>query len=219
MPGHNKQFDIVLLGPYGSGKTTQAQHLARAFGYVHFDAGSALRNFIKQGTDEAENLKAIMERGELVPDHWTVDFFREAIETSPGIMFVIDGTPRSTVQLDLFNTAEKELDRDFIPILIEISDAESLKRQVERKVCAACKKPILPNATKCSNCASTEFTTRSDHDPEIAKHRISIYHEQTDPVIQSYQDRGILYTVNGEQEIDKIASEIEKIVSIKLHTN
>ena len=89
-------MDVLLLGPYGSGKTTQAQRLARAWGYVHFNAGQMLRDFIARPTDESIRLKETMARGELVPAHYTVDFLREAMETSPGDRFVVDGTPRAT---------------------------------------------------------------------------------------------------------------------------
>lgn len=213
----DKQLDVVLLGPYGSGKTTQAQHLAKAFGYIHFDAGAALRNFINLDTEEAEEIKNTMARGELVPDHLTIDFFREAVETSPGVKFVVDGTPRSVIQMELFETAENDMQRDFVPILINISDKASYRRQVERKVCAKCKKPIMPEATSCFNCAGTEFTIREANDPKIATKRITIYHKQTDPVISAFRDKGLLNEVNGEQPIEKIADEIIAIVGKHLH--
>ncbi len=198
--------DIILLGPYGSGKTTQAQRLAREFGYVHFNAGQSLRDFITRDTPEAAELRAIMARGELVSAHYTVEFLREAMETSPGVHFVIDGTPRALDQLELLDRVLQDLHRTATPLLITLSDVESLRRQVERRNCGACGMGTTPQESKCPACGSTEVTIRPDNNPEIAAHRVAIYHAETDPVVSAYRERGMLLEVDGEQPVEAVTA-------------
>lgn len=200
--------DLILLGPYGSGKTTQAQRLARAKGYIHFGAGQALRDFTKQDSPEATELRNLMAQGELVPAHYTVGFLREAIAENPGVRFIIDGLPRSMDQFDLLEQAFADLGRQRLPLLINISDEESLRRQIERRTCGSCGFGTTPAELACPACGSTAVVVRPDNDPQIAKHRIDIYHEETDPVIAAYRGQGTILEVNGEQPVDGVTHDI-----------
>lgn len=200
--------DLILLGPYGSGKTTQAQRLARAHGYVHFGAGQALRDFTKQDTPEAAGLRDIMAKGELVPAHYTVDFLRDAISENPGLRFIIDGTPRAMDQFELLQRALRDLGRTSLAVLLTLSDEESLRRQIERRSCASCGFGTTPAELKCPACGSSAFSVRPDNDPKIAAHRVQLYHDETDPVVAAYRALGTVLEVNGEQPVDGVTKDI-----------
>ena len=202
--------DIVLIGPYGSGKTTQAQLIARRDGLVYFNAGQALRNYLETDAPERRALKEAMHRGELLPPHHTVNFLEELFHENPGARFVIDGLPRSMDQVELFEEMMARHRREYVVVHITLSDEESFRRQVERLVCPKCHAVyVLGQAAACANDGAA-LIERPENDQAVARRRIGIFHAETNPVIAHY--RGRLVEVNGEQDVESVAADIKRLV-------
>lgn len=210
-------MNILLLGPQGSGKGTQAKFLITSFGFYYIESGSILREAAK--TNQTID-RLINKEGKLLPDDITFSLVMEKIEKEKpekdGILF--DGFPRSIAQYQLLSDWLKGNGKKIdLAILIDINEEESIRRLSGRRVCARCGKiwnivtsPKPPSNDRC-DCAG-DLIQREDDKPEAIKVRLKDYRDITEPLAEMLDDQGILYRVGGERPIDTIQAEIaEKI--------
>lgn len=212
---------LILLGPPGAGKGTQARMLEAKFGLVQLSTGDLLRSAVAAGTKAGRAAKAAMEAGELVPDDIVLAVLRDRMaepDTAKGV--ILDGYPRTTGQAIALDAllAEQDLKINAV-VSIQVDDAAMVVRVSGRYTCATCgegyhdifKQPAI--AGVCDKCGGTEFNRRADDNAETVAARLTAYHESTAPLIAYYEARGVLRTVDGMAAIDTIAAEIAAIVN------
>jgi len=214
-------MNLILLGPPGAGKGTQAGAIAASRGLVQLSTGDMLRAAVKAGTEVGKQAKEIMERGALVPDEVVIRIIDERIgqpDCENG--FILDGFPRTLPQaaaLDKLLTKKgKGLD---LVIELKVDDAALVERISGRFACAKCgagyhdkfKQPKTPGV--CDVCGSTEFVRRADDNAETVKNRLMAYYKETAPLIGYYFAKGRLKSIDGMAPIDQVTREIERLLA------
>jgi adenylate kinase len=212
---------LILLGPPGAGKGTQAQYLAKKRGLLQLSTGDMLRAAVKAGTETGLKAKALMDKGELVSDDVVVAIIAERIEKpdcKPG--FILDGFPRTLKQAaDLDEMLARKGDHMDAVIELKVDYNRLVERIVGRYACAKCgegyhdrfKRPKVRGV--CDVCGSTEFTRRADDNAETVTTRMMAYYRETSPLIGYYFCRGNLHAVDGMAPIDEVAGAIEDILA------
>ncbi len=208
-------MNIILLGPPGAGKGTQARRLVDERGMIQLSTGDMLRDARTSGTEMGQKVAAIMDRGDLVTDEIVIGLIEEKLEGDKAGGFIFDGFPRTLAQADALG-ALLESHGETLDAVVEmqVDDEVLVARIVARSTCAMCgevyndqTKPI-PADGKCSNCGATEFKRRADDNEESLKTRLLAYYKQTSPLIGYYYAKGNLKSVNGLGEIEAVAGEI-----------
>jgi len=208
---------LILLGAPGAGKGTQAEILSRELGIPTISTGNILRAAMKNGTPVGLKAKAFVEAGQLVPDDVIIGIVEERLaqdDCSNG--YILDGVPRTIPQAEALE--EKGIAID-CALSIEISDDEIVKRMSGRRTCKECSQTfhIVSNPPKkegiCDFCGG-ELTIRKDDAPETVKARLSVYHEETEPLKAFYEARGKLKTVSNMPSIEETTDEIRKCLGI-----
>ncbi len=209
-------MNVVLLGPPGAGKGTQAKLLGKARSLVQLSTGDMLRAAVASGSELGRKAGDIMERGELVPDVLVIGLIAERMDQDgkvPG--FILDGFPRTIAQAEaldrLLAGRGKRLDA---VVEMRVDDEALVKRITGRFACADCgegyhdpfKMPKVPGS--CDRCGGTEFVRRRDDTEEVVRARLKAYHTQTEPLIGYYGPQGKLRTVDGMADIDTVQEEI-----------
>ncbi len=216
-------MNIVILGQQGSGKGTQSELLASKFDWVHIDMGRTLREVAKNDTDLGREIYAIQNVTKtLVPSRIlqeVLHFKLGSIPREQGIVF--DGVPRTLDQAAYIETALRDFGRQLDTVFfINISEEEAIKRISKRWICQSCKaalimgKDIQTRGVKCPHCQGV-ISQRIDDTPEGIKKRLEVFTAETLPVIANYQKEGLLIEINGEQEAEKVFSEIIKKLAIE----
>jgi adenylate kinase len=211
---------LVLLGPPGAGKGTQAARLEERYGVAHLSTGDMLREAVNAGTEVGKEAKDIMARGDLVPDALINRVVAERFgkpDCAEG--FILDGFPRTIAQAAALDDllAERHLKLDAV-IEFAVEDEALVDRIAGRYACAKCGALYHDNANptkvpgKCDACGSTEFVRRADDKPETVRARLRAYHEQTAPLLPYYRDKGLLVTVDGMADIEDVSEEIVRRV-------
>ena len=211
---------LILLGPPGAGKGTQAQRLVKAYGLIQLSTGDMLRSEVKSGSDLGEKAKKIMDSGELVPDELIIKMISSRISQNHGSEgIILDGFPRTTEQalaLDLM-LKEKDLRINHV-IQLKVDEEKIVERLSGRFSCNECgmgyHEEFAPPITRgiCDKCNSSKFTRRSDDNPETVRARLSAYKEQTAPILPYYSDKGYLKDIDGMVNIDAVFDEIKEII-------
>jgi adenylate kinase len=211
-------MNIILLGPPGAGKGTQAKILEERRGLKQLSTGDMLRAAIAEGSDLGKRAKAVMDRGELVSDDVVVGIIADRLG-QPDVVrgFILDGFPRNTAQAEALDKMlrKKNLKLDRV-IEIKVDDQALVERIAGRYSCAKCgaayhdqfAPPRKPGI--CDNCGSTQFARRPDDSPAVVGDRLKVYNSQTAPLIDYYEKTGALRTVNGMTDIGEVTRQIEK---------
>jgi adenylate kinase len=213
-------MNIIILGPPGSGKGTQAQRLQDRFGMVQLSTGDMLRAAVAAGTDIGKKAQTIMTAGGLVPDDIVIGIIADRIEkpdASKG--FILDGFPRTTAQARALDRmlAQKGLTLDHV-VELKVDEAALVDRIAGRYTCASCgagyhdryKQPKV--AGRCDVCGAGQFLRRDDDKPETVHARLEAYRRQTAPILPYYQAQGKLSAVDGMAAIDEVTRQLEAIV-------
>jgi adenylate kinase len=213
-------MNIVLLGPPGAGKGTQAKRLEKSKGLLHLSTGDMLRQAVANCTPCGLEAKKLMDRGELVSDFVVMEIVSERLdERDARGGFILDGVPRNVVQARMLDEAlqEKGLEIDVV-VEMEADDEALVARIAGRFACGTCGKgyheEFSPPSVEgvCDKCGGTKFTRRADDVPDTIRNRLKIYHGQTEPVVQYYEKKGILRKVDGMAGIDEVANQIESAI-------
>jgi adenylate kinase len=212
---------LILLGPPGAGKGTQARMLEEKFGLVQLSTGDLLRAAVAAGTPAGKAAKAVMEAGELVSDQIVIDILRDRLaepDCAKGV--ILDGFPRTTVQAQALDALLAESGQKInAAISLEVDDAAMVTRISGRFTCGGCGEgyhdTFKPTAEKgkCDKCGSTDMKRRADDNAETVGQRLEAYHAQTAPLIDYYQSKGALSRVPAMGAIEEIAAELNTVVT------
>jgi len=214
-----KTLDIMFLGAPGSGKGTQAKYLGEQFELMHIASGDLFRENLKNETELGNLAKSYMDRGDLVPDDVTIAMLKDRL-SRPDVQkgFVLDGFPRTLAQAEALDKMMSEMQRQLTGVLyIKVSDDEVVNRLSGRLICRSCQTPyhlsFKPPAKKgvCDVC-SGELYQRDDDKPETVRARLEVYRRQTAPLIDHYQDAGLLVELEGEGELSAVRDRIMRAV-------
>jgi adenylate kinase len=202
----SSQLNLILLGPPGAGKGTQAERLVEDFDLPYYATGDILRAAVKEGSELGEEAKEYMDKGDLVPDEVICRVIMDRIdrpEAADG--FLLDGFPRTTKQADVLEEALEGRDRRLTAaLLVDVDDDEVVRRLSGRRVCV--KNGHLyhvefdppKNEGVCDQDGS-RLEQRDDDKPETVKHRLEVYHDQTSPLVERYEEKGLLRRFDGER--------------------
>lgn len=210
---------IVMLGAPGAGKGTQAKMIAEKYSIPHVSTGDIFRANIKNGTDLGKEAKTYMDKGQLVPDELTVRILLDRVaqdDCKNG--YVLDGFPRTIPQAEVLDAELTKLNEkiDFA-INVEVPDENIIKRMGGRRACVTCGATYhiehVPPKTEgiCDKCGA-ELILRDDDKPETVKNRLNVYHEQTQPLIDFYNKKGVLKEVDGTVDMMDVFAAITNIL-------
>ena len=210
---------IVMLGAPGAGKGTQAKKIADKYQIPHITTGDIFRANIKEGTELGKKAKTFMDAGKLVPDELTIDLLMDRIsrpDCANG--YVLDGFPRTIPQAESLEAAlEKRGEKIDYAINVEVPDENIIHRMSGRRACLNCGATYhvvhIPTKVEgiCDRCGS-ELVLRDDDKPETVKKRLDVYHEQTQPLIEFYSQRGVLVNVDGTRDMEVVFADIVEIL-------
>ena len=211
-------MNIILLGPPGAGKGTQARRLVDERGMVQLSTGDMLRAARTSGTEMGKRVAAVMDRGELVTDEIVIGLIREQLTNDePANGYIFDGFPRTLAQADALGNLLAELGENLDRVIeMKVDDAALVARITARSTCKNCgevyndqTKPI-PADHVCTNCGQkAEFVRRADDNEESLKTRLLAYYKQTSPLVGYYYARGDLTSVDGLAAMDEVAAQIK----------
>jgi adenylate kinase len=213
-------MNIILLGPPGAGKGTQAKLLEERHGLKQLSTGEMLRAAVAAGTETGRKAKAIMDRGELVSDDVVVSIISDRLD-SPDLRkgFILDGFPRNTAQAEALDEMlkRKGLKIDAV-IEMKVDDEALIERIAGRYTCAKCGKGYHDRLEKpakagvCDSCGSTEFIRRADDNEKTVRDRLAVYNRQTAPLVTYYGSRGALRSIDGMAAISDVTRQIEGVL-------
>ena len=185
-------LDIVILGPPGAGKGTQAKRISVDAGIPHIATGDMLREAIATETEIGVRIKPIYDAGDLVPDDLMIDLIRERLsgaDTSEG--FILDGFPRTVAQAEALDRMLEEIDRELLAVLyFQVPDELAVERLHVRSLQEG----------------------RTDDTPEIIRHRLEVFHKSTEPVVEYYRSKGILVGIHADRPIDAVFAEVQEVL-------
>src|SRR3954471_9939860 len=213
------ELNLVLLGPPGSGKGTKGERLQEDFELPYYATGDILRAAVRDGTELGRTAQEYMDRGDLVPDDVIVGVIAEKVgahESADG--FILDGFPRTTAQAEALDAKLSELGRSLSGvILIDVGDDEVVRRLGGRRLC--------PNGHVfhvefdppkeegvCDICGEV-LEIRDDDKPEVVRHRLSTYHDKTEPLVSYYEEHGVLYRIDGMPAPDEVGARVEALLA------
>lgn len=210
---------IIMLGAPGAGKGTQAKQIAGKYEIPHISTGDIFRANIKNGTELGKKAKEYMDQGLLVPDELTCDLVMDRIQQDDCKNgFVLDGFPRTIPQAEALDAALTKIGQKMdYAIDVDVPDENIVNRMSGRRACLDCGATYhivsLPPKTegKCDHCGS-DLVLREDDKPETVQKRLTVYHDQTQPLIDYYKNQGILKSVDGTQPMEAVFTAITDIL-------
>ena len=200
------ELNLILLGPPGAGKGTQAERLVDDFDLPYYATGDILRAAVKDGTDLGREAKAYMDKGDLVPDELICRVIMERIDSDEAADgFLLDGFPRTRGQADVLDSAIERRGRSLTAaLLIEVDDDEVIRRLSGRRICVKnghnyhVEFDPPKNDNVCDQDGS-RLVQRDDDKPETVKHRLDVYHDQTKPLVEHYEGKSLLRRFDGKR--------------------
>lgn len=197
---------LILVGPPGAGKGTQAQFLAAHYSIPHISTGDIFRANLKAGTDLGNQAKAFMDRGELVPDSVTNEMVKDRLTHDDAANgFLLDGYPRNVAQAKVLRAFLEERNTPLhVALELSIASDEIIKRLSSRRTCRACGASAAAAATNCSSCNETDLYQREDDKELVVARRLEVYEEQTAPIISFYRGEGLLITIPAVGSVSEI---------------
>ena len=212
-------MNIILLGPPGAGKGTQAKILVKDRGMVQLSTGDMLRAAKTSGTEMGNKVATVMDAGQLVTDEIVIGLIAEKLDDDVAGGFIFDGFPRTLAQADALESllTSKGASLDYV-IEMQVDDEALVSRITARSTCGSCgegyndlSKPIPANGT-CSKCGGTDFNRRADDNEDSLKTRLMAYYKDTSPLIGYYYAKGMLTSVDGLTEVAQVESSISKVL-------
>lgn len=213
-------MNIILLGPPGAGKGTQAKLIEDKHGMKQLSTGDMLRAAVAAGTETGRKAKEIMDRGELVPDAVVVGIIADRLD-QPDVSkgFILDGFPRNTAQAEALDRmlTGKGLKLDAV-VEMKVNDEALIERITGRYTCASCGKGYHDRFEQpkvsgvCDVCGGTQFTRRADDNEKTVRDRLAVYNKQTAPLVQYYGGTGKLKTIDGMADIAEVTRQIEGVL-------
>lgn len=213
-------MNVILLGPPGAGKGTQAKRLEETYGIPHLATGDMLREAVQSGSELGQKAKEIMDAGQLMPDDLMIRMIEDRIsqeDCADG--FILDGFPRTTAQAKALDEmlARRRSQVDGV-VELKVDEEELVRRITGRFTCATCgagyhdefHQPSTDGV--CDHCGATTFKRRSDDTEETVRKRMREYREQTEAIIPHYRQQGLLYEVDGMAEIDEVTRQIKTVL-------
>lgn len=212
-------MNIILMGPPGAGKGTQARHLVETRGMVQLSTGDMLREAKDSGTEMGNIVAGVMARGELVTDEIVIGLIREKLETTKGNGFIFDGFPRTLAQADALGDLLAATGQSLDAVIeMEVDDEALVARITARSTCGNCgevyndnTKP-QPKDGKCSNCGASDFKRRADDNAGSLRTRLMEYYKKTSPLIGYYYAKDQLEKVDGLGEIAQVQAAIAQVI-------
>ena len=210
---------ILLMGPPGAGKGTQAAELVKKFDIPHISTGDMFRAAIKEGTDLGKKAKSFMDDGKLVPDEVTIGIVRERLakdDCKKG--FILDGSPRTVDQADALQQILKDLGLSLTRVLnINVPAEDLIERAVGRRICKKCgatyhTKFNPPKIEGICDVCGSELFQRADDNADTMKNRLSVYEASTKPLIDYYKKLDLYTEVDGRQAIDKVTADLIQVL-------
>ncbi len=212
-------MNLIFLGPPGAGKGTQAKRVVEKYGIPQISTGDMLREAVAKGTELGKKAKEYMDKGELVPDEVVIGIVKERLQQPDCEKgFILDGFPRTLAQAEALDEILKELNKKIDAVInVAVPEEEVVKRITNRRTCRNCgaiyhliyAPPKVDN--KCDKCGG-ELYQRDDDKEETVRERYRVYRENTEPLIDYYRKKGILYDVDGTKDIEGVWKEIEVIL-------
>ncbi|MDU5188178.1 MAG: adenylate kinase [Staphylococcus epidermidis] len=212
-------MNIILMGLPGAGKGTQASEIVKKFPIPHISTGDMFRKAIKDETDLGKEAKSYMDRGELVPDEVTVGIVKERIsEDDAKKGFLLDGFPRTIDQAESLSQIMSELDREIDAVInIEVPDEELMNRLTGRRICEKCGTTyhLVFNPPKVDGICDIDggkLYQREDDNPETVSNRLSVNVKQSKPILEYYNNKGVLKNIDGSKDIDEVTNDVIDIL-------
>lgn len=182
---------LILFGPPGAGKGTQAEFIKDKYNVEHISTGDVLREAVKNETDIGLKAKSYMDNGDLVPDEVVIEIIRQKISSLENGSFMLDGFPRTKAQAEALESMLKDQNMDIdAVIMLDVDDEEVISRIMNRQ----------------------KIEGRDDDSEEVVRNRLNVYREQTSPLEEYYREKGILEKINGQGSIEEISQRIDKVL-------
>lgn len=211
-----KTKKLLIMGPPGAGKGTQAANIVSKYGVCHISTGDMFRSAIKNGTEMGKLAQKYIENGELVPDSVTVGIVKERLSQQDILEkgFLLDGFPRNLDQAHSLDTILEELGYNLDAVInVSVLDEILINRIIGRRICRQCGATYhiefnKPNVEGVCNECGGELYIRKDDTRETAENRLNVYSTQTQPLLDFYAERGLLVEIDGDQAVSKVFSDI-----------